>query len=47
MIDSFHLKKSEHLECNVLKHPVEIKVSGGHPIKFPQNIDKWFWRKSK
>jgi len=39
MIDSSHLKKSEHLESNVLKHPVETKASGRHLMKF-QNIDK-------
>jgi len=38
-LDIAHLKKSEHLENNVLEyHPVETKASTGHPVKCPQSI---------
>jgi len=34
-----YLKKSEHLESNVLEHhPIETKASGRHPVECLQNI---------
>jgi len=38
-LDIAHLKKSEHLESNVLEHHlVKIKAFGGHPMEYLQNI---------
>jgi len=35
-LDIAHLKKSEHLESNVLEHySVETKVSGKYPVEYP------------
>jgi len=37
-LDTAHLKKSKHLKSNVLEHHPETKVSGRHPVEWPQNI---------